>query len=113
MDRGTGQRGQLGLDVDRLLAAPQAPRVARLEHLPDLGLLLGGAGPRVGGAGQGIGLDAAGPDLLVGAPGAGEGGHADHGPQADNDEDHDHQRLFHRSYRPIRLPGALGVQLTD
>ena len=40
---GREQRRQLGLDVERRLAAAHAARVARLEHLADLGLALGRA----------------------------------------------------------------------
>ena len=92
------------LDVDDHLAARGAARVARLEHLADVGLALVarlGAGDPRGGAAARLAVLAdrqrAAPDLVVEAAAREQRDHRDDGGDPDHHEDHDPEGLLHPS----------------
>ena len=115
------QLGQLGLDVERRLAAGALPVGLRLEHLADLGLAPRPEPARravAGSLGQvGVELDRelALADLLQGVPGAEhEGGQRDRDRHQDDDQDRlagaeaERQR-WHRPGYERRAGGASGA----
>ena len=87
------QRGELGLDVQRRLAAAHAARVACLEHLADLHVTLGVGAHRRGAAAV----------LLVGEPAAADLAVAAARPDQRVDRDEHAHRGDHPDERPERI----------
>src|SRR3954452_2559393 len=102
--RGVGERLELALDVDGRLPTGGAARVARLEHLADLRVALGGVDGRGRAAGApraGVAILAdrhpAAPDVVVQSPAREQRGDGQDDADAHHGEQHDAEGVLHAS----------------